>query len=60
MSAGVVVDVCVYVCVSVCVYFKGVGGVVADCEKFCLLQRQCAAAIDRRQKVTSDSVWTDK
>lgn len=54
------VDVCVCVHECVCVYFMGVGGVVADCEKCCLLQRQCAAAIDRTQRVSSDSVWTDR
>lgn len=41
-----------------CVYVGG--GSVADLRKLSLLQKPCAAATDRRQRVSSDSVWTDR
>ncbi len=57
VSACVVMGVCV--CVRVRVRVRG-GGAVTYCEKSWLLQKPCAAAIDRRQRVSSDSVWTDR
>ena len=51
----VCVSVCACVCVCVCV-----GGVCGGFENFCLLQKPCAAATDRRQRVSSDSVWTER
>lgn len=51
------------VCVRGFGWVGGEGGCCGergDCRKmFCLLQKPCAAATDRRRWVSSDSVWTD-
>lgn len=38
----------------------GFEGVCGGFERCSLLQKPCAAATDRRQRVSSDSVWTDR
>lgn len=51
---------CACVAMDICVCVRGGRVSVADCEKCCcLLQKPCAAASDRRQRVSSDLVWTD-
>lgn len=65
MSARVVMDASVRVCARVCRGHDGGGwmgfeGVCGGFERCSLLQKPCAAATDRRQRVSSDSVWTDR